>query len=63
MYTPVNEFYCIQVGFKGVKIIQACFRDVLDLGARCFCDFISDAGYVLSFRYTENINSYILLVD
>ena len=25
MYTPVNP--CIKVGFKGVKIIQACFRD------------------------------------
>ena len=21
------QFYCIKVGFKGVKIIQACFRD------------------------------------
>ena len=27
MYTPVNPFYYIKVGFKGVKIIQACFRD------------------------------------
>ena len=29
MYTPV---YYIKVGFKGVKIIQACFRDVLSFG-------------------------------
>ena len=31
MYTPVNsgklQFYYIKVGFNGVKIIQACFRD------------------------------------
>ena len=29
MYTPVNLFYYIKVGFKGVKIISECFRDVL----------------------------------
>ena len=33
MYTPVNpsftlRFYNIKVGFKGVKIISACFRDL-----------------------------------
>ena len=29
MYTPLNpKFYCIRVGFKGVKTIYACFRDV-----------------------------------
>ena len=28
MYTPVSQFYYIKVGFKGVKIIQACFCDV-----------------------------------
>ena len=27
MYTPVNQFYYIKVGFKGVKIIKVCFRD------------------------------------
>ena len=28
MYTPVNpKIDCIKVGFKGDKIIQACFRD------------------------------------
>ena len=28
MYTPVNpSFYCIKARFKGVKIIDACFRD------------------------------------
>ena len=27
VYTPVNPFYYIKVGFKGVKIIEACFRD------------------------------------
>ena len=23
-----SQFFCIKVGFKGVKIIYACFRDV-----------------------------------
>ena len=28
MYTPVNpSFTTRKVGFKGIKIIQACFRD------------------------------------
>ena len=27
MYTPVNHFYYIKVGFKGVKIMSVCFRD------------------------------------
>ena len=27
--SPVNhKFYYIKVGFKGIKIIKACFRDV-----------------------------------
>ena len=30
MYTPLNPSFNIKkMGFKGVKIIQACFRDVL----------------------------------
>ena len=31
MYTPVNQFYYIKVGVKGVKIIYACFRDVSEI--------------------------------
>ena len=31
MYTPVNPSFTIQVGFKGVNIIQVCFRDVCSL--------------------------------
>ena len=28
MYTPVNpSFFYLKEGFKGVKIIKACFRD------------------------------------
>ena len=27
VYPCKPQFYCIKVGFKGVKIIQACFRD------------------------------------
>ena len=27
VYPVKTNFYCVKVGFKGVKIIQACFRD------------------------------------
>ena len=27
VYPCKPQFYCIKVGFKGVKTIQACFRD------------------------------------
>ena len=27
VYLCKPQFYCIKVGFKGVKTIQACFRD------------------------------------
>ena len=27
VYPCKPQFYCIKVGFKGVSIIQACFRD------------------------------------
>ena len=39
MYTPVNPFYYIKVGFKGVSIIQACFRDV----EMFFVSFLADS--------------------
>ena len=29
VYPCKPQFYCIKVGFKGVKCIQVCFRDVL----------------------------------
>ena len=29
VYTCKPQFYYIKVGFKGVKIIKACFRDVI----------------------------------
>ena len=29
VYPCKSQFYYIKVGFKGVKIIQACFRDVV----------------------------------
>ena len=28
VYPCKLQFYCIKVGFKGVKILQVCFRDV-----------------------------------
>ena len=28
-YSYKPQFYCIKFGFKGVKFIYACFRDVL----------------------------------
>ena len=30
-YTPVNPSFTRKVGFKGIKIIQACFRKALCL--------------------------------
>ena len=33
VYPCKPQFYYIKVGFKGVKIMQACFRDVLQIGA------------------------------
>ena len=27
VYSCKSQFYCIKVGFDGVKIIQVCFRD------------------------------------
>ena len=38
VYPCKPQFYYIKVGFKGVKIILVCFRDVhLVLSARLFC--------------------------
>ena len=40
MYTPCKpQFYCIKVGFKGVKIIKACFRD--EFSKNIFADKIT----------------------
>ena len=34
MYTPCKpQFYYIKVGFKGIKLIWACFRDVDNEGS------------------------------
>ena len=31
MHTPVNpSFYYIKAGFKGIKMIEACFRDMVE---------------------------------
>ena len=36
MHTPVNpQFYCIKVGFTGVKITYVCFRDDKENEPRC----------------------------
>ena len=32
VYPCKPQFYCIKVGFKGFKIIYACFRDVNKFG-------------------------------
>ena len=36
VYTCKPQFYCIKVGFKGVKIIYVCFRDVKPITAVFF---------------------------
>ena len=43
VYPCKPQFYYIKVGFMGVKIIQACFRDVIRL---------TNAAFTLSFRQT-----------
>ena len=35
VYTCKPQFYYIKVGFKGVKIIKACYRDVLAFPFNC----------------------------
>ena len=32
VYPCKPQFYCIKVGFKGVRIIKTCFRDALLAG-------------------------------
>ena len=39
VYPCKPQFYCIKVGFKGVKIIKVCFRDVFTCCA--FSAFVS----------------------
>ena len=39
VYPCKPQFYYIKVGFMGVKIIQACFRDVYDHGSYLRCRF------------------------
>ena len=40
MYTPCKSKFCyIKVGFKGVKIIQVCFRDVVTILTNFTDDF------------------------
>ena len=51
MYTPVEpQFYYITAGFKGVKIIQACFRDeVFLLPHLCRVDPSTTALWIILF--------------
>ena len=41
VYPYKPQFYYIKVGFKGVKIIQACFRDVCIYVAMYVCIYLS----------------------
>ena len=56
VYPCKPRFYYLQVGFKGVKIIQACFRDasmVLRVGdASCLCH--SECSFVYAFSYVTD---------
>ena len=45
VYPSKSQFYYIKVGFNGVKIIQACFRDVVK-------DVLSDCGISWVFLLT-----------
>ena len=41
VYPYLPQFYYIKLGFKGVKIIWACFRDVNKVKLSTDCGFIS----------------------
>ena len=43
VYPCKPQFYYIKVGFKGVYIIQVCFRDVMPLG---YCQSFISALYL-----------------
>ena len=40
VYPCKPQFYCIKVGFKGIKIIQVSFRDGVSLS--CFTNDVDD---------------------
>ena len=44
VYPCKPQFYCIKVGFKGVKIILACFRDVINSDHVLFWPFYPEFG-------------------
>ena len=53
VYPCKPQFYYIKVGFKEVKIILACFRDVRPTGNQVIADSTS-AGSATFFRHYEN---------
>ena len=66
MYTPINPFYYIQVGFEGVRIIQACFRDetihhtkylILDSSSA------KNSDYICRLLSIDRIGLYVKLKD
>ena len=52
-YPCKPQFYYIKVGFKGVKIMKACFRDEeFDLSVRClFRPFYPNSNVSSKVRY------------
>ena len=57
VYPCKPQFYYIKVGFKGVKIIQACFRDetkkLLDCALIGVCAVIGSITVCLFFIYVR----------
>ena len=48
VYPCKPQFLCIKVGFKGVKIILACFSDVTVPSRFLCCSYLCVSRFVLS---------------
>ena len=68
MYTPINPSFIGYVVFKGVKTIQACFRDEREKSALQYCtrprtiDTTCVAGFSFFFFFFFFFSSFLFLL-
>ena len=64
VYPSKPQFHCIKVGFKGVKIIKACFRDVIIFctDETLICLFYDILHSVRFKKYFVCINSIVYIL-
>ena len=60
VYPFKSQFYYIKVGFKGVKIILACFRDVSTYVVSLWHIAPSQFAIVLGFNNTSTLVGYFV---